>query len=416
MLAMRIAEEMALEPSLCESLFYAALLKDSGCSTNSARIHKMFGGDEFLAKRKVKFIDWTNPFESIKYAVTTIDPTAGVVEKLRKMAAMTGSPVKAMDEATAARCTRGAAIALQLGFDIHTASAVQSLDEHWDGHGSPAHLKGESISILARILCLSQTLEIFVTSFGCEAGFDMIRARSGTWFDPEVVKATLSMSCDELWENHGKHVSGLQVPLHEPELALTRPLTDIDKVAEAFATVIDAKSAFTFEHSSRVHQYSMALAKFFEFDEKRTTVLSRAALLHDVGKLGVPNAVLDKPAKLTDQEFDQVKLHPRFTHEILGQIRGQERMTEIAANHHERLDGKGYWRGLNREQLDLDMRILAAADVFDALSATRPYREALPMSKVFAIMEDGAGNHLDAACIDALKELFYAKDALSNRA
>ncbi len=406
MIAMRIANEMGLEPSLCESLFYAALLKDSGCSTNSARIHKMFGGDEFLAKRKVKYIDWTNPFESVKYAVTTIDPNASVIEKLRKMAAMTGSPVKAMDEATAARCTRGASIALQLGFDVHTSKAIQYLDEHWDGRGSPTHQVGESISILARILCLSQTLEIFVTSFGCDAGFEMIRARSGTWFDPEVVKAALCLSQECFWEDHWKHVNGEQVPLNEPELALTRPLTTIDKVAEAFATVIDAKSAFTFEHSSRVHKYSMALAKFFGFDDRRTKTLSRAALLHDVGKLGVPNSVLDKPAKLTDSEFDQIKLHPRFTFEILGQIRGQERMTEIAANHHERLDGRGYWRGLEAEQLDLDMRILAAADVFDALSAARPYREALPMEKVFAIMDEGAGAHLDHDCIDALKQLY----------
>ena len=81
-------------------------------------------------------------------------------------------------------------------------------------------------------------------------------------------------------------------------------------------------------------------------------------------------------------------------------------MAEIAANHHERLDGKGYWRGLDASQLDLEMRILAAADVFDALSAKRPYREALPIEKVFEIMEDGANLHLDSDCIQGLRELF----------
>ena len=405
MLAMKIAREIQLEPELQTSLFYSALLKDIGCSTNSARIHKMFGGDEFMAKRKVKFIDWTSPVESVKYAVGAIDPNAGIVEKLRRMAAMAGSPVKAMDEATAARCNRGAAIALQLGFDRHTASAVQSLDEHWDGRGSPAHMKGEEIPILARILCISQTLEIFVASFGVDSGIEMIQARSGSWFDPELVKVICRSDCKALWERLSRHIEGGAVPLDEPELALAMPLTDIDRVAEAFATVIDAKSAFTYEHSDRVHKYSMDLAKYFSLDSERTTILSRAALLHDVGKLGVSNGILDKPGRLSDDEFDLVKLHPRFTYEILGQIRGQSRMAEIAANHHERLDGKGYWRGLNADQLDLEMRILAAADVFDALSAQRPYRDALPMDKVFSIMNEGSGSHLDADCIRGLYEL-----------
>lgn len=413
MIAVRLADQIGLERHLVESLFYAALLKDCGCSTNSARIHKMFGGDEFLAKRKVKYIDWTNPLESILYAITTINPEAGVVEKLRRMAAMAGSPGNAMDEATAARCTRGAAVALQLGFDLTTASAVQCLDEHWDGKGSPSHMAGEEIPILARILCISQTLEIFVTSFGIEASYQMLRARSGTWFDPELVHACESIKSDAFWEDHAKHVAGLPVPLREPESAMTRPLTDIDKIAQAFASVVDAKSAFTGEHSSRVHQYAVRLAQFFQFDDERTITLSRAALLHDIGKLGVPNSVLDKPSRLTEEEFDRIKMHPRFTYEILGQIRGQERMTEIAANHHERLDGKGYWRGLDAHALDLDMRILAAADVFDALSASRPYREALPLTKVFAIMEEGAGQHLDASCIDALRQIYSTTESLA---
>lgn len=415
MIAMSIAHEFGIDESLCESLFYAALLKDSGCSTNSARIHKMFGGDEFLAKRQVKYIDWTDPIESVKYAVKTINPQAGLVEKLQRMAAMAGSPVKAMDEATAARCTRGASIAIQLGFDIHTASAVQSLDEHWNGKGSPSHRAGEAIPILARILCISQTLEIFVTSFGIEAGFEMLDARRGTWFDPELVRVAACLKNSRLWTDHANHVAGNMVRLYEPESAMSKPLTDLDKVSLAFANVIDAKSSFTSQHSTRVNEYAMLLAQYFGFDTERTTILRRAALLHDIGKLGVPNSVLDKPGSLTREEFDLVKLHPRFTFEILRQIRGQERMTEIAANHHERIDGKGYWRGLAGNELDLDMRILATADVFDALSATRPYREALPLSQVFSIMERDAGYHLDASCVGALREIYYGVVTVSEK-
>ncbi len=241
----------------------------------------------------------------------------------------------------------------------------------------------------------------------------MLHERSGKWFDPAIVQVADSLYADKLWDNHANHVAGKRVKLCEPESAMDRPLTDIDKVAQAFAQVIDAKSSFTCEHSTRVAEYCMKLAEYFDFDKERTTTLRRAALLHDIGKLGVPNSILDKPGRLSDEEFVRVKLHPRFTHEILGQIRGQQRMTEIATNHHERLDGKGYWRGLTAESLDLDMRVLAAADVFDALAAPRPYREALPLTRVLTIMEEEAGSHLDPTCVDALRCMYFERERVA---
>ena len=114
-------------------------------------------------------------------------------------------------------------------------------------------------------------------------------------------------------------------------------------------------------------------------------------LLHDIGKLAVPNTILDKNGKPTDEEWNCIRRHPYYTQKILSQITGFERLTEIAAAHHERLDGRGYFRGLGAEELDLDMRaILAVADVFDALSAERPYRGALPPDQVFAILDRDA--------------------------
>ena len=135
---------------------------------------------------------------------------------------------------------------------------------------------------------------------------------------------------------------------------------------------------------------------------------ARAGLLHDIGKLGVPTAVLEKPGKLTEEEFGRVRAHPTNTGRILGMIQGFDRVTEIAAAHHERLDGRGYHRGIGAEGLDLDMRILAVADVFDALSAARPYRGALEMSEVFAIMERDAGQALDADLIGLMKDRYLA--------
>jgi HD-GYP domain-containing protein (c-di-GMP phosphodiesterase class II) len=131
-------------------------------------------------------------------------------------------------------------------------------------------------------------------------------------------------------------------------------------------------------------------------------LLRRAALLHDLGKLSVPNMVLEKPGKLTDEEWKIVKMHPYYTLEILRRIPGFEALGEEAAAHHEKLDGSGYWRGLVGEQLSTFARILAVADIFDALRAKRPYRDSLPLEKAFSIMREESPHALDLPCLEAL--------------
>jgi len=139
-------------------------------------------------------------------------------------------------------------------------------------------------------------------------------------------------------------------------------------------------------------------------DRAEIKTLWRAALLHDIGKLGVSNAILEKPGKLTAEEFSSVRQHPFNTYEILSRIPAFVGFSADAAAHHERLNGKGYWQGLQGEQVSLRARILAVADVYDALCAKRPYRDALPVEKVFSMMQADAPHALDAACLQALME------------
>ena len=152
-LALKLADLMGLSDQAKEDLYFAAVLKDSGCSNNAVRIQKMFGGDEFLAKRKVKLVDWTSNLESVKFAIAQTEAGNSIGAKLRRLAQNLGHPTKVMDEVTEARCTRGAMIAKMLGLNASVADAIQSLDEHWDGQGSPYKLKGDEIPLLARILC-----------------------------------------------------------------------------------------------------------------------------------------------------------------------------------------------------------------------------------------------------------------------
>lgn len=410
----RISYELAAMLDLPQesriNAFFASLIKDSGCSNNSVRIHKIFGGDELLKKQAVKFVDWSNSLESIKYALSHIEWGDSVPKKLKKFASIVGPPNKIMNEVTAARCTRGAAIALDLGFGFEVAAAIQALDEHWDGKGSPKGTKGDTIPVLAQILCIAQTMEVFVTTFGVEAARLMVTERRKRWFSPAMSDCALRLLDDDVfWFNHFSHVNGTTVPFPVPEEQM-RLDTSLDKVCRCFAQIIDAKSTFTGEHSTRVTAYAIEIANYFAFEKERLKTLEHAGLLHDIGKLGISNSILEKPAKLDEDEFNQIKKHPYLSTKILSSIRGFERVTEIASAHHERLDGKGYWQGLGADQLDLDMRILTVSDVFDALTAKRPYRDPMTKEDAIALMRKDEGTAFDPECLRAL-EFIHLRDA-----
>jgi HD-GYP domain-containing protein (c-di-GMP phosphodiesterase class II) len=176
----------------------------------------------------------------------------------------------------------------------------------------------------------------------------------------------------------------------------------VGRIANGFADIIDAKSPFTSSHSHRMTSVALRLGARMGLDALELVALERAALLHDVGKLSVPNSILDKPGPLTGEEWDVVRLHPYYTQRILSHIRGFETLAKVAAAHHERLDGRGYFLGLKGDEISLESRILAAADVFDALTASRPYRPALPEEVALRMMERDRGHGLCEDCLDAL--------------
>jgi putative nucleotidyltransferase with HDIG domain len=179
----------------------------------------------------------------------------------------------------------------------------------------------------------------------------------------------------------------------------------LDSVCEAFAGIIDVKSPYTHTHSRGVTSVSVAICQRLGLPEEQVTLVRRAALLHDIGKLSVPNNILDKPGKLTAAEWETVRLHPYYTQRILERIRGFQHLAFVASSHHEKLDGSGYFRNLNAGQLPLTARAIAVADIYDALSSKRPYRSALAKSEVFRIMSVDVPQALDPDCFSALKSL-----------
>jgi HD-GYP domain-containing protein (c-di-GMP phosphodiesterase class II) len=192
------------------------------------------------------------------------------------------------------------------------------------------------------------------------------------------------------------------------EAALLAGPGTLDCIARGFADVVDAKSPYTAQHSSRVCDMALRIGRRLGFDEQELAELRRAALLHDIGKLSVPNSILDKPGPLTAEEWEAVRLHPYYTQRILEHIRGFERLAFVAASHHERLDGRGYFNGLRGDQIPLHSQVIATADIHDALTAERPYRPALPEAVALRLMEQDRGNGLREDCLDALIEVLEA--------
>ena len=153
---------------------------------------------------------------------------------------------------------------------------------------------------------------------------------------------------------------------------------------------------------------AVAMAERAGLGPEGTRHLMRAALLHDIGKLGVSNRILDKPGGLTDGEYEEIKQHPKLTYDVLSWVGPSRPFAETAANHHEKLDGSGYHRGIGAEDLDLPSRILAVADIYDALSADCPYHKALPREKVLDSLREKSGTKLKFECVAFLEELATA--------
>jgi putative nucleotidyltransferase with HDIG domain len=404
MLGMRIAKELRFNAEQSSALFYALLLKDLGCSSNAGRMCYLFGSDDRTLKHDVKTVNWTSFPQQLGYAATHSGMQGSLLDKAKHFARVAIGGPKAAKEMIELRCDRGAKIARELSFPELTAGAIRSLDEHWDGHGHPDGLKGEEIPLLARILNLAQTVEVFIREYNLETACEMAAERSGTWFDPELVKLFLAVKNDgDFWQKfNSPSPSDATAAFEPPDSTLIADASLLDRIAEGFSQVIDAKSPWTYRHSEGVAKISAGIAQVMGFSDDEVRYVRRAALVHDVGKLGISNLILDKPGKLTPEELTEMRRHTFYTHQILSQVQGFKDLADLAAAHHEQLDGKGYHRGLDASQLSTSARILAVADIYEALTAKRPYRQDLTDEEVTSIMRKKLGWGICPEVYDAL--------------
>ncbi|HES76136.1 MAG TPA: HD domain-containing protein [bacterium] len=396
-LGMHIGIEAGMGISELQTLYYTLLLKDAGCSSNAARLFELYRCDDLIVKRDFKSVNSQSIMELGRFMIGHVGLGESLRERLKLMFDLTRQGDDIGEDLFRTRCERGADIALKLGFDEHVAHGVRCLDEHWNGQGKPAGIKTEAIPMQSRIALLAQVIEVFHAASGVEAALREVRARSGSWFDPALVSIVERLAVMPEWWAGLQH-GGLMARVRDIEPQACAQLADeerLDAIAEAFAQIIDAKSPFTFGHSTRVAVFTDILAEAVGLDTTRRNWLRRGALLHDIGKLGVSNAVLDKPGKLTEKEWVVMRMHPVHTESILSKLPMFADLAEMSAAHHERLDGQGYPKGLRDQDICLETRLITLADIFDALTAQRPYREAMPIEQALSIMSLECGSAID---------------------
>lgn len=387
-------------------VYYTAMLKDLGCSSNAARVAETYLADDRSFKHDFKLIgDGIGPALRFVFAKTgrgqPLPRRAGAILNILR------NGPQIVDGMIEARCTRGAEIARLLRFPEAVADGIYHLDEHWDGGGRPDHLSGDAVPLASRLALLGQVADVFFINAGPEAAREEIARLSGSWLDPELCRQFERVSrTQSFWqalcsESLPERIGDL-IPA---EASLPVDEDFLDDITAAFGQVIDAKSPYTGGHSERVGDYATILGRAMGMKAAPLRTLRRAAILHDVGKLGVSSTILEKPGKLDDDEWQVMRGHAGETARILSRIAPLQDMANIAAAHHERLDGMGYPLGLGASDLALEARIISTCDFYDALTADRPYRAALPADRALEIMESEAGRAIDPACLSALREV-----------
>lgn len=406
-IGMRLAVALQVPEADLTSLFYALLLKDIGCSDNAARLSQIMGGPHQQAGTMAAALS-SNPLllERIwREVLPGVALPAHIGRQLGPSASLDADPRHVWEM----QCSRSTQIMRDLGMSGPTIEAVYHIDERWDGTGLPSGQQGNAIPLLSRICAVAQTLDAFACDSGPEAALKMIRGRRGSWFDANVVRAAQSLhTSGRLWQHcHSSDVEETRAEVLRRDPGVCAPLTPerVDSICEAFGNVVDAKSPFTYSHSLGVTEIAIQLSEEMDLPAERLPLVRRAAFLHDIGKLAVPNRILDKRGKLTPREWTVITRHPALSGSILKRISAFREIAVLAAEHHERLDGSGYPFGLQAHQISLESRIIALSDCYAAMAEDRPYRVGLAASDILEILAYDVPHKLDASCFEALRRL-----------
>ncbi|MBM3274871.1 MAG: HD domain-containing protein [Candidatus Sericytochromatia bacterium] len=297
-----------------------------------------------------------------------------------------------------------------------TAQLIRQHKERWDGSGYPEGLRGNQISIASQILALVNELDdfVFLTSPRLDQDprsrlHDIAWRWRGRKVSEEVADAYLEVQQQGAWSTTAfaeTHWRSLKLDIVDlAQLIELKEEQFVESILRVLASVIDAKHAYTHGHSWRVAGYGRLIARHAGATESNQLKVYHAGLLHDAGKVAVPQAILDKPGALSGEEWALIREHPRKTHLIVQTIKGMEEVAEIAGSHHERMDGKGYYMGLLADAIPWGARVLAVADTYDAMCSDRAYRKALPHEVAAEELDRFSGKMYDPEIVQVFQKI-----------
>ncbi len=398
-ISMRLAGRLGLDGDDLATLYDVSLLTYVGCPVYGNEAATLFGDDiEFRA----------NAFEvdmaglpAMAFMLRRAGAGTSVLNRARQASSIIASGGRVVAELMANHCTAAGELADRLGLGAGVRAGVEQSYARWDGKGVPTDLAGDQLALSTRISHIAQACEVFLRTAGIEGAVAMVRSRSGTHFDPEIA-AAVEPDPDALFEGLGDDT--LEAIL-DAEPAERPPLTEpeLDAVLEAVGDFCDMRCAYFAGHSRGTAELVTAAAALLQVPPSETALVRRAALVHDVGRFGVPGSVWDKAGPLGTRDRERMRMHAYYVERIFDRPEPLRRIGLLAATHHERMDGSGYHRGVGGTMLSTPARALAAADAYHAMTQPRPHRG--PMTAADAARElrrEAREGRLDPAATDAV--------------
>ena len=353
-------------------VYYVGLIAWVGCHVDAYEQAKWFG-DDMALKADAHHVDMTG-LPAKAFVVTHVGAGRGLAERARLGVKFVGGGRRAAREMIENHWLATNDLAGRLGLGAQVREGLYQTFERWDGKGVPAEAKGSEILVPARLVSLADVVEVYHRTGGVEAAVAVARERSGTQFDPALVEV-FSSEAPTLFRDIDAVTTWPAVIEAEPALGIVLSDEELESALEAIADFTDLKSPWTHRPlARRGRPRRRSRARCPASRTRMPDLVRRAGLVHDLGRLGVSNAIWDKRGTLTAAELERVRLHPYLTERMLASSGALASVGAIAVQHHERLDGSGYPRGLSGDAIAPAGRILAAADAYHAMTEPRPHR------------------------------------------
>ncbi|HUA06802.1 MAG TPA: HD domain-containing phosphohydrolase [Solirubrobacteraceae bacterium] len=375
LIALRLGERLGLAESERGVVYYSGLLAWVGCHTDAYEQAKWFGDDITLKSDAHYRYDMGRVGPAISFVLSHVGgPERTLAARARVGMALVGDRLRVLRALAENHYRATDELVGRLGLGEDVRESLRQTYERWDGKGAYG-MKGDQIALSSRLINLADVVEVFGRAGGVDAAIVVARERSGTQFDPELVDAFCEQAPMVLTELD-QTPSWEAVIAAEPALGREVAGEELDLALEAIGEFAELKSPSIMGHVHAVRNLVTEAATSFGLPDADQAELRRAACVYDLGRLGVPNMIWDKPGTLTRSELERVRTHPYLSERMLAFAPSLEGLGRIAVQHHERLDGSGYPRGVFGDQIGTTARLLAAADVFQALCEPRPHRPA----------------------------------------